>query len=326
MSNLGVIIVTYNAADVIRDCLETLLASRHPMQVVLVDNASTDSTLQTVSDWCNGTDGYTPPNDLPFKISPVAKPVSDIKVVSSSVNGGFAAGVNIGLRHILKDRGIDRIWVLNPDTLVPPGTPQAFASAPDGFSLMGGRVLYADPPHLIQTDAGTINAFSGVTGNLNLGKRGDTALAIPKQADFISGASMVASRAFIEQAGPMTEDYFLYYEEVDWAQYRGTLPLAICPEAHIYHRAGSAIGSPTLAQVASPFSTFYKYRARMMFQRKFHAAALPLTYLYALAKALQFTCKGHHPQAMAILRAIHGFGLSTDKAAQPRDQPIQRRA
>lgn len=325
MTQLGVIIVTYDAADVIRDCLETLLASRHPMRVIVVDNASTDSTVQTLSRWCDGSDGYCPPDDLPFDILPVAKPATGVTVVASSVNGGFAAGVNIGLRHMMTDHQIDRVWILNPDTLVPPETPAALAVAPHGFSLMGGRVLYAAPPHLIQTDAGTINTWTGVTGNLNLGKASDTALAAPEHADFISGASMVASRQFIEQTGPMCEDYFLYYEEVDWSKNCATLPLAICPNATVYHRAGTAIGSPTLTQTASAFSTYYKYRARMMFMKKFHRSALPIAYLYAVAKAGQFALNGHRPQAMAILRAIHGLGFLADKAAQPRHQPIERR-
>ncbi|MDA8746848.1 glycosyltransferase family 2 protein [Litoreibacter sp.] len=325
MTNLGVVIVTYNAADVIRDCLETLLSSGHPMDVLVIDNASTDGTTQSLANWYHGVDDYTPPTDLPFDVVPVPKPTKDITVIESSVNGGFAAGVNIGIRHLLAKPNIDRIWILNPDTLVPPNAPAAFANAPSGFSLMGGRILYASDPHCVQTDGGTINRWSGVTGNLNLGRRQDAPMANIADAEFISGASMVASRAFIEQSGTMCEDYFLYYEEVDWAMKRGPLPLAFCPDATIYHRAGTAIGSPTLTQIASPFSTYYKYRARMMFLRKFYPMFRPIGYLYAAAKAAQFLLKGHNPQVMAILRAINGLKRSTDKAAQSGHQPIQRR-
>ncbi len=326
MRNLGVIIVTYNAEDVIRDCLETLCAAAPEIKIVVIDNASTDNTVQIISGWANGVDGYSPPTDLPFDVSPRPKPVTNLKVVTNSVNGGFAAGVNIGLRHLQEHPEIERFWILNPDTLTPAGTPEALASAPDGFSLMGHRILYADPPHQVQTDGGTINRWTGVTGNLNLGAGSDISIASATDAAFISGASMVASKKFVTQAGPMPEDYFLYYEEVDWAQARGTLPLKICKEARVFHRAGTAIGSPTLTQTASAFSSFYKYRARMKYQRKHNPNFLPVTYLYAWAKALQFIAKGHRQQAMAVLKGIHGLPLSTNKVAQTRHQTIKRRA
>ncbi|WP_299304791.1 glycosyltransferase family 2 protein [uncultured Litoreibacter sp.] len=325
MSRLGVIIVTYNSADVIRDCLETLLSSAAKMAVVVVDNASTDSTVSTITDWASGKDGYTPPRDAPFPVWPVAKPVARISLLRSPSNGGFATGVNIGLKHLLKKPDIDRFWVLNPDTLVPPETPEKLADAPDGFALMGNRLLYADSPHHVQLDAGTINWTTGVTGNLNLGQTRNTAIADAGQAAFISGASMVASRAFVEAAGLMSEDYFLYYEEVDWALRRGGLPLAICPDATVYHRAGTAIGSPTLTTAASPFSTYYKHRARMKFLRRHKPLSLLGGYVYGLAKAGQMVRLGQTPQAVAVLRALHGLPISSNKAAQPRNEIVQRR-
>lgn len=300
MTNLGVVIVTYNAADVIGACLDSLLASHQDMRVAVIDNASTDATIGVLSSWSE-----------------------KVYIVRSATNGGFAAGVNIGIAHLLRNPEIDRIWILNPDTVIPPETPSAFAKAPVGFALMGGRILYADSPNNIQIDAGTVNFWTGVTGNLNLGKPRSSPLANADDADFISGASMVASRQFIERAGPMPEDYFLYYEEVDWAMKRGALPLKICPDATVYHSAGSAIGSPTLDTPASPFSTYYKHRARLMFLHKYNPMASPIGYLFGVAKAGQCLLRGQYPQARAIFRAIHGLAFLANEVSQPRHQAIK---
>ncbi len=326
MKNMGVVIVTYSSQPVIRDCLETLFAAGHCPKTVVVDNASPDGTVATIRGWANGSTPYTLPADLPFETVPVPKPVSNLTVIQSPTNGGFAAGVNVGLHELFKDPAIDRVWVLNPDTLVPPHSPAAFAAAPVGFSLMGGRIRYADAPHSIQIDAGTLNWWTGVTSNLNLGASNACDLPDPRIADFISGASMVVSRAFFAQAGPMKEHYFLYYEEVDWAMNRGDMPLAICPNATVFHRAGSAIGSPTLNSPASAFSAYYKHRARMMFLRRHHRVALPVGYAFGIAKAVQAFLTGQRPQALAILRAINGLGLRADKPAQRRHQAIKPRA
>ncbi len=130
---LGIVIVTYNSAEVIRDCLETLFSAAGgiTLRAVVVDNSSLDTTVDVIVSWAAGDDGYTLPDDLPFTMTPLTKPVqqdpaetaaSSIHLIRSDVNGGFAAGVNIGLAHLAKDPAIERFWVLNPDCVVPLGT------------------------------------------------------------------------------------------------------------------------------------------------------------------------------------------------------------
>lgn len=314
-SHLGVVLVAYNSSDVILDCLETLIsaatADGTALRIVVVDNASTDGSIAAVEGWASGTLPYAPPADLPFAHLPVPKPVAEdlLTVIPAGVNGGFAAGVNIGLAHLFADPAIDRVWILNPDSVVPPGTPAAFAAqAPGPFSLMGGRVTYYDRPDMIQIDGGTLNPWTGVTGNVNL-RQSFGAAPAPKVSDmvFITGASMVASRAFYETVGPMPEDYFLYYEEVEWALSRGALPLAVAPTARVYHRAGTAIGSHTPDRPASAFSLYFKHRSRMRFVR-WHLPLIrrPIAWAYTLAKALQLRLKGFKAEARAVLTGAWG--------------------
>jgi GT2 family glycosyltransferase len=307
---LGVVIVTYNAADVIRDCLETLLAAAEDvaLSVVVVDNASPDATVEGIKAWAAGKDGYTLPADLPFHTTPLPKPVPRTRqngdvggflhVIRNDINGGFAAGVNVGLTYLAKDPKITRFWILNPDCAVPPGTPKAFATYDPGcFSLMGGRMTYYD----------TDSRWTGGTKNFNFSRSAlNTRPPDPANIDFISGGSMVASRAFYEAAGPMSEDYFLFYEEVDWAMRRGDLPLAICDAARVYHKAGTSTGSPTHRRAASPFSLYFKHRAWMRFVRRHQPASVPLAWAYALAKAGLYWLKGWKPEARAILDGARG--------------------
>lgn len=319
---LGVVIVTYNSSGVIRDCLDTLLsaARRANLRVVVVDNASLDETIGVIKAWASGEDGYTLPVDLPFVTNLLPKPVSYtsganedtiLHLIQSDINGGFAAGVNIGLAHLAKDPHINRFWILNPDCVVPPGTPEAFAQHDPGrFSLMGGRVTYYDQPEMVQMDGGRINRWTGVTSNVNLYASIDETLSPdPATIDFITGASMVASREFYETAGPLPEEYFLYYEEVDWAMRRGDLPLAICPTARVYHKTGTSIGSPTHGRIASPFSLYFKHRARLRFVRRYLRASLPFVWAYTFAKAGQYWLKGWKPEACSIVQgAWEGTG------------------
>lgn len=328
---LGVVVVTYNSADVILDCLESLLASQDvTLSIVIVDNGSTDGTPALLRDWAAGRTSPPLPDGLPFPLVPVPKPVTlhdevpcdrpatghSLTLIDTGLNTGFAGGVNRGLAALVALPWLDRFWVLNPDSAVPPGTAEAFAThpaPPDGFALMGGRVIYLDRPDMIQIDGGTLNRRTGVTGNLNLyGSHAATPAPDPSRLDFITGASMVASRAFYEAAGPMPEDYFLYYEEVDWALRRGTLPLIYCPGAVVYHVGGTAIGSPVVGRPASPFSLYFKHRGRIRFLRRHFPQSLPTAQAYSLAKTAQLLVRGYFGHARALLAGAMGAAPPAD--------------
>lgn len=331
-ARLGVVIVTFNSADVILDCLESLLASTQViLDVVVVDNASDDGTPALLRDWAAGRHGYGAAADSPVPLAACAKPLRldggnnaglphRLRLIETGINAGFAAGVNRGLADLSAQTGLERFWVLNPDSVVPPHSAAAFArhpAPPSGFALIGGRVLYLDQPDIIQIDGGTLNRRTGVTGNLGLGARHSaTPPPVPAQIDFITGASLIVSRQFYERAGPMPEDYFLYYEEVDWALRRGDLPLLYCADAIVYHRAGTAIGSPTLGRPASPFSLYFKHRARLRFMRRHFPHGLPYAYAYSLAKAAQLLLKGYPAEAGTVLRASFGCGPSAEIRAR----------
>ena len=334
---LGVVVVAFNSADVILDCVETLLASTGVrLRLVVVDNASADETVTLLRDWAAGRHAHVPGADIPFAVAARPKPLAlaeiepgqalpdaDLVLIHAGVNGGFAAGVNRGLEALASDPGIAHFWIVNPDSVSPPGTAAAFAAhaATCGpYSLMGGRVCYTDPPDRIQIDGGRINRWTGVSGNVHLGaSHAATPAPDPATFGFITGASMVASRAFYAAVGGMVEDYFLYYEEVDWAQRRGDLPFAYAPGALVYHRAGTAIGSPTLGRFASPFSLYFKHRGRMRFVRRFNPLGLPVAAAYGLAKAGQMLIRGATEEAGATLRAT--FGLAPPQAIRDRLSP-----
>ncbi|MGL4489887.1 MAG: glycosyltransferase family 2 protein [Rhizobiaceae bacterium] len=313
----GVVIVTFNSSDVILDCLESLLAAENVrLAIVVVDNASTDGTPGLLRDWAAGRLNWQPPDDLPLPLEPCAKPVkiNDQPVIAEShtlallqtgLNGGFAFGVNSGLAALAKLACIDRFWVLNPDSIVPSMVPLALATASGSsgdFSLMGGRLLYLETPEKIQMDGGYIDWRTGVTKNVNQYAPANSAPPDASSFDFITGASMVVSRRFYETVGPMQEDYFLYYEEVDWALRRGEMPLAYCPDAVVYHRAGTSIGSASATRKASPLSLYFKHRARIMFLRRFSPLSLPLGFAFSLAKAGQLVLQRDLEGAVALMR------------------------
>lgn len=290
---MGVVIVTYSSADVIGACLESLLASvGPPLRIVVVDNASPDDTVAVVR-----RIGADAPDDR-------------LHLLQSPVNRGFAGGVNLGLAHLRRDPAVDLFWVLNPDSRVTPGTAAAYRAAARGqrFGLMGGRTLYDGAPGLLQSDGGRVRRPFGICQNLNQGKPPETAQPPdPTTLDFVSGANMVASREFLEAVGPMREDYFLFYEEVDWAFRRGDLPLAVCPEAVVHHQGGTATGAGSVRRLASPFANYFNYRNQMRFVRRHMPSHQPTAYGYAMARIARLLLWRAWAEAGAALRGLHGL-------------------
>lgn len=343
---LGVVVVTYNSADVILDCLESLLHSRGVRLVIaVIDNVSEDGTPDLVRDWAAGRHAYAPPGDLPVPLIPARKPValrhvSDgaidgqllpgegpdnhrLALLETGVNGGFAAGVNHGLAYLARVSGLERFWILNPDGIPAPDTARLFATAPggpEGFALMSGRILYLDGRNdSIQSDGGILRR-TGVSASWNKFLRHpETPDPNPAGLAFLSGASLVVSRAFYETAGPMPEDYFLYYEEVDWAMKRGDLPLDYCPGFTVYHWGGTAIGSPIVGRSASPFSLYFKHRGRMRFLRRFNPLALPVGAAYGAAQAARLLLRRDPMAAWTVLLAT--FGLTAPAVVRERLSP-----
>lgn len=347
-ADLGVVVVTYGAEDVIAGCLESLMAARAAWQqggarlrVVVVDNASDDGTLAAIRGWADGSRPFVPPEHLPFDLPPAAHsaaqplrlaeggpdlapvPDADVTLIHSGSNRGFAGGVNLGLAHLARDPGIAHFWVLNPDSMVPQatlGALRAHLAKGADYAMLGGRVIYLERPDTIQIDGGRLNRWTGVTGNFNLLRPVSSPPPAVGDLDFITGASLVASRAFYEMAGPMREDYFLYYEEVDWAMRRGDMALDYCPGFTVYHWGGTAIGSPVVGRAASAFSLYFKHRARIRFQRLFHPWALPVAWAFSLAQAVRTGVLRRSPAgAWAILAA--SFGLPAPRAVRDRLGP-----
>jgi len=320
-----VVIVTYCAEDFIASCLESLCASTYGnLRIVVVENDSPDATAETVRAWATGAQPFEPEHDWPFPDAPpVSKPLDfeemtaaeaqgrrlgPVSLVHSGMNLGFAAGVNIGMRLLLADPGVKYIWILNPDTVVDPAAAAALVSkaeAMERFAVIGPRVVFLDRPNIIQTDAGRLRPLTHTGVGVNMFAEASTAhMPDPDSIDFIPGISMLASREFIDRAGPMEERWFVYIEEIEWQRRRGDLPFGLVPEARILHRAGAAINAGGESTRAAPFSVYFSSRNMLRFAWADAPLKAPATYLLAYYKLWRHWGPGW-PQFVAMFLGLH---------------------
>ncbi len=311
-TTIGVAIVAYHSHDVIEACLDSLLVSDYAnLRIAVVDNASPDDSVERIRAWADrhgvsfaehgvAADGQSP-------VERTAK----LTLLRSSENLGFAGGVNVGLKALLADPHVGLFWVLNPDCVVMPTAALAYAAKAEqvgAFGLMSGRTLYHDAPHRVQSDGARVSLWTGVCRNVNNGALPDEA-APPDVStiDYFIGANVIASRAFLETVGLMPEEYFLYFEEVEWAIRRGGLPLVICPDAVVRHHAGTAIGSGSLENRPSGFANYFNFRNRLMFIRRNHPLGLPFGYVYSMLKIVKMLLYRDWDGARGAIFGLHAL-------------------
>lgn len=240
----GVVILNYNGWQDTIACAESVLASnKTPSWIVIVDNASTDTSVDQLRQWA--TDKLKRP--LP---EGDAAPSDRLVLVRAQKNKGYAAGNNMGIRLLMR-WGADAVWLLNSDTVVDDkalgAMMQRLFSKPRP-GLCGARVQYMGTNRVQCRGGGRTSVWTALSTLDGYGFTPQRALqenaeAIEARINFIYGASVMASRHFIRTVGLMDERYFLYCEEQDWAySAKGMFDLAYAADAIVWHREGSSTG------------------------------------------------------------------------------------
>jgi GT2 family glycosyltransferase len=266
-AHIAVAIVGYRNIQDVSACVAALARSTHrDFEIVICENGGGDAfeALRQA---------------LPAKL-PEGQAIT---LIQAPGNGGFASGVNI---CIAATPQADAWWILNPDTESSPGAMAALVSRlAQGFDAVGGTVHFANGR--VQSRGGIWRAWLGRAESIGHGEPLATSPDtddIERRQNYLSGASMLVGRHFLERAGAMPEDFFLYAEEVDWcltAQARG-LKLGFAPGADVLHRQGTTTGTTQQLSTRSWLSVYLDERNKMLVTRRHFPARLPVVAAAAL--------------------------------------------
>lgn len=309
--SLFVVILNWNGKTDTLACLDSLLASEGvDFRVVVCDNGSSDGSLAALADWGLKRFGPAFRQLGPTEIG-AATPAAHERffLIDNAANLGFAAGHNVGLRWALRDPGCRQVWLLNNDTVVAPDAlSQALArlNASRDIGLCGSTLVYAQDGQTVQAWGGSAySRWSGRTRHLGahtpLAQLPADPAAAEAEMDCVVGAAMLVRREWLETVGLLGEDYFLYYEEIDWAtRAAGRFRLGWAPRSVVFHKEGASIG--TAPGVGSPLSAYYLFRNRVRFAWRFNRGRLPVVLAFTLLDVARLALRARWPQARAALR------------------------
>lgn len=337
MTRTVIVLVNWNGWGDTLECLESVFRQvAGDFRVIVCDNGSTDDSCEQLKAWAEGRlDAWIPARHplRQFSWPPQPKPIAyreydrttaergglpgsepPLILIRVGANLGFAAGNNVALRYLLSRGGFDHVWLLNNDTVVAPRALESLLvrmRLRPAAGMCGSTLLRYHAPHLVQLRGGGwyckwigLPWHLGQLGRANCRVKEEN---VERWMSFVSGASLLVSREFLETVGLLSEDYFLYFEETDWAlRSASRFTLAYAAESVVYHKIGGSIGTATLPTRQSTLSDYYNVRNRLLFTRKFYPRALPAVRVSLLfAMLLRLIC-GRRDRAVMIWRLFCG--------------------
>ena len=302
-------------------------------KVVVCDNASSDRSWDEIKAWAEGQRLAVSDNPALSHLiePPVRKPVecltydsppttegvlpdSPLVLIQTERNLGFAGGNNVGLRYALSKTDCDYVWLLNNDTLV---DPEALAELVQRMQerptagLCGSTLLYYSEPSKVQALGGSVYnrwfARGGHIGQCSSAARIPRSEEIEKRMAYVVGASILVSRPFLDRIGLLNEDYFLFFEEIDWAtRAKGKFDLTYSSASVVFHREGASIGSGKSSLDQSELSEYYATRNRIVFTRRYYPYALITLYPALVASLMHRILNRKWRNAVSVLRGLSG--------------------
>ena len=293
-TTVGAVLVNWNGSELTIPCIKSLLAgSMVPDRIIVIDNASTDGSLEDIAAEC-----------------------PEATIIRNCQNSGFAGGNNIGILQLI-DEGLDYIWVLNNDTEVDRDCLAVLFNYMEKESSMAGccgKILYHDQQDLIWYAGAIYNPRLITVKHKGQLQKDKGQYDLIEETPFITGCCMFIRARVWQRIGLFDERFFAYSEDLDWCLRAGDakLQLVYNPHAIVYHKVSSSMKKLKRSKRTGStpaFATYLSNRNRFFILRKHSPDNLVklkgmtlhiswiLFYIVALLMILRWT------KAVAVFRA-----------------------
>jgi len=217
---ISVIVLNWNGRQFLEQCLGSILTQTyHPLEVLLVDNGSTDGSVEFVKEM-----------------------VLDVKVIANGKNLGYGGGNNVGIRS---SRG-PYIMILNNDTRLEPACIeelQRSIETNDRYGACASKILFEHGDRRIDA-AGLVVCPDGLAIGRGRWDREDRYNA-ETEVFFASGCACLFRREMLEDIGVYDEDFFAYGEDTDlgWRAQLAGWRCIYSPKAMVHHFHSASSGT-----------------------------------------------------------------------------------
>lgn len=260
---LCVVIVNYRTPQLVLDCIESLIDQLDDLNdcVVVVDNFSDDGSVNVISDAIEAKSWG-----------------KCVRLIEADGNRGFSAGNNIGIHSA----DADFYLLANSDTVFRAGAlDELFVAAKEnpGAGLIGPRLEWPDTEPQISCfrfhspvyeliSAAQTQAITSIFHRFDVPKPVSDHSSC---CDWISFACVMVRREVFSSIGLLDEQYFMYYEDVDFCRRSRQAGFTIInwPGARVVHLRGQSSGVKKMESEARRLPAYY-YRSRRRYYRTYY--------------------------------------------------------
>ena len=190
MKKIAAIVVTYNRCELLKECIEALQKSTVPVEILVVDNASTDGTAELVQELL---------------------PAGGIHYFNTQKNVGGAGGFHFGIRKAY-ELGYDYFWLMDDDTIVKPHTLSALLEADEN---LGGAYGFLSSLALWTDGADCLMNYHTIAMDWNLEKK--RILEGMLKVSTSTFVSFLTTRLVVEQVGLPIKEYFIWGDDTEYS-------------------------------------------------------------------------------------------------------------
>jgi len=227
MKRASVIVLSWNGETYLPDCLNAVMSQTHtPHEVILVDNASTDGSVESVAT-------NFPP----------------VRIICNDENLGFAGGMNVGLKLATGDITV----LLNQDTVVREDWLAELVKAMEAdehIGIAGCKILYTDG-QTIRHAGGYLEYPLGLAHHYGCGELDQGQWDEQREVEYVTGAAMAIRREVLERIGYLDEDFFpAYFEDADicFRARQSGYKVVYVPTAVLLHHESASTETETVEQ------------------------------------------------------------------------------
>jgi len=264
---IAVIVLNYNGWENTLECVESLKNARNSkvgMEIIVVDNNSTDSSKQHLNN------------------------IQDITLIQNEDNLGYSGGNNVGIKYAL-DKNFDFVLLINNDTYVGKNFFRGLYQGLEIADILSPKIYFAPgyefhKSRYHKTDLGNVIWFSGgkidwqnVMGfHMGVDEIDNGQFAESREIDFATGACMLVKTKVFKRIGLLDEKYFLYLEDMDFCvrAKKAGFSIVFFPKATLWHKNAASVGGS-----GSSLQDYYITRNRLLFAFKFASLKTKLAVL-----------------------------------------------